>query len=111
MMVGRMETLVPTGAGHIAGGDAEYKLTELRDSMVVVTDTLGGKLHTLKDLVLAVSTMAEESVAKLAKGMEEHKSDQWSDWDILDGQGIQMLQTRVPELEARGPPVTAAEVQ
>ena len=76
-----------------------------------VTDTLGDKLQTLEDMVLAVSTMAEEAVAKLAKDMEDQKSDQWSDWDILEYQGCQTLQSRVTELEARDPPVTAAEVQ
>ena len=43
--------------------------------------------------------------------MEGQKSDKWSDWDILDDQGFQMLQNRVSELEARDPPVTAAEMQ
>ena len=105
MMVGRMETLTDS-----TPGGAEEKLNELRDSMVVVTDTLGDKLQTLEDMVLAVSTMAEEAVAKLADDMEDQKSDQWSDWDILDDQGFQMLQARVSELEARDPPVSAAEV-
>ena len=43
--------------------------------MVVVTDALGDKLQTLEDMVLAVSTMAEEAVAKLAKDMEDQRSD------------------------------------
>ena len=68
--------------------------------MVVVTDTLGDKLHTLEDMVLAVPAMAAEAVAKLAKDVEDQKSDQWSDWDILDDQGFQMLQNRVAELGA-----------
>ena len=78
--------------------------------MVVATDTLGDKLQTLEDMVLAVSTMAEEAVAKLAKDVEDQWSDQWSDWDILDDKGAQALQHRVSELEARDPTVTAAEV-
>ena len=79
--------------------------------MVVVTDALGDKLRTLEDMVLAVSTMAEEAVAKLSKYLEDQRSDQWSDWDLLDDQGFQALQNRVTELEARDPPVTAAEMQ
>ena len=79
--------------------------------MVVVTDTLGDKLQTLEDMVLAVSTMAEEAVAKLTKDTEDQRSAQWSDWDILDDQGFQTLQNRVAELEARFSPVTAAEMQ
>ena len=55
--------------------------------------------------------MAEEAVAKLSKDLEDQRSDQWSDWDILDDQGFQTLQKRVTELEARVPPATAAEVQ
>ena len=54
--------------------------------------------------------MAEEAVAKLAKDMEDQKSDQWSDWDIMDCQEFQMLQNRVAELEA-DPKVIAAEAQ
>ena len=65
MMVGRMETLT-----DYTPGGAEEKLTELHDNMVVVTDTLGDKLQTLEDMVLAVSTMAEEAVAKLSKDLE-----------------------------------------
>ena len=79
--------------------------------MVEVAGTLGDKLQTLEDMVLAVSTMAEEAVAKLAKDMEDQKSDQWSDWDILEDLGFQVLQNRIAELEARDPPVTAAEMQ
>ena len=91
MMVGRMETLVPMGKGlgseegldgpktdSIPGGEVEERLNELRDSMVVVTDTPGDKLQTLEDMVLAVSTMAEEAVAKLAKDVEGQKADRWS---------------------------------
>ena len=89
--------------------EAEAKLNELSDSMAVVTDTLGGKLQTLEDIVLAVSTMVEEAVAKLATDIEDQKSDQWSDWGTLGDQGVQTLQSRVSELEARGPPATAAE--
>ena len=79
--------------------------------MVVVTDTLGDKLQTLEDMVLAVSAMAEEAVAKLTKELEDQRSYQWSDWGIPDDQGFQTLQNRVTELEARDPPVTAAEMQ
>ena len=60
---------------------------------------------------MAVSTMAEEAVAKLTKDIEDQMSDQWSDWDTLDDQGFQTLRNRVAELEARVPPVTAAETQ
>ena len=88
----------------------EYKRNGLRDNMVVVTDTLGDKLQTLEDMVLAVSTMAEEAVAKLAKDVEDQRSDQWSDWDILDDKGFQMLQSRFAKLEAN-PAASAAEVQ
>ena len=55
--------------------------------------------------------MAEEAVAKLSKDLEDQRSDQWSDWDLLDDQGFQTLRNRVTELEARDPPVTAAEMQ
>ena len=114
MMVGRMETLLPMGvepeAPELRGEELEDKLNGLRDNMVVVTDALGDKLQTLEDMVLAVSTMAEEAVAKLAKDVEDQRSDTWSDWGILDDQGFQMLQNRVAELEAN-PAVSAAEVQ
>ena len=63
-----------------------------------------------EDMVLAVSTMAEEAVAKLAKDGKVQRSDPWSDWDILEIQGSQMLQNRVAELEAN-PAASAAEVQ
>ena len=112
--MGRMETLVPMGvepeAPELRGEELEEKLNGLRDNMVVVTDTLGDKLHTLEHMVLAVSTMAEEAVAKLAKDVEEQRFDQWSDWDILEDHGFQMLQNRVADLEAN-PAVSAAEVQ
>ena len=78
---------------------------------MVATDTFGDQLQTLEVMVLAVSTMAEEAVAKLSKDLEDQRSDQWSDWDILDDQGFQTLQKIVMELEARGPPDTAAEMQ
>ena len=114
MMVGRLEALVPMGvepeATTLLEEKLETKLGGLRDNMVVVTDTLADKLQTLEDMVLAVSTMAEEAVAKLAKDVEDQRSDMWSDWDILDDQGFQMLQSRVAELEAN-PAVSAAEVQ
>ena len=42
----------------------------------------------------------------MAKVMEDQKSDQWSDWDILNDQGFQTLQHRVSELEARAPAKT-----
>ena len=49
MVVGRMETLVPMGvepeAPDLRGEELEEKLNGLRDNMVVVTDTLGDKLH------------------------------------------------------------------
>ena len=45
--------------------------------------------------MLAVPTMAEEAVAKLANDMEDQRSDQWSDWGTLADQGSQMLQNRV----------------
>ena len=58
MMVGRSETLVPMGveplATELRGEELEDKLNGLRDNMVVVTDTLGDKLQTLEDMVLAV---------------------------------------------------------
>ena len=124
MMVGRMETLVPMGRelgveeGHgdprsdkVLGAEVEGKLNELRDNMVMVTDALGDKLQTLEDMVLAVSTMAEEAVAKLAEDVGDQKSDQWRDWGILEDQGFQMLQNRLSELEAHGLPVAAAEMQ
>ena len=111
MMVGRMETLVPMGvepeATELRGEELEYQLNGLRDNMVVVTDALGDKLQTLEDMVLAVSTMAEEAVAKLAKDVEDQRSDMWSDWGILDDQAFQMLQSRVADLEAN-PAVSAA---
>ena len=99
------------GADNMPGGEVGMKLNEFRDSMVVATDTLGDKLQTLEDMVLALSTMAEEAVAKLAKDMGDQRSDQRSDGDILDDQGFQILRNRVTELEARDPPVTAAEMQ
>ena len=109
-----METLVPMGvepkATDLQGEELEDRLNGLRDSMVVVTDTLGDKLQTLEDMVLAVPTITDEAVAKLAKDVEGQRSDQWSDWDILDDQGFQMLQSRVADLEAN-PAVSAAEVQ
>ena len=78
-MVGRMEVPVPMGeepkADDLPGGELEERLNGLRDSMVVVTDTLGDKLHTLEDMVVAVSTMAEEAVAKLANDVEDQRSD------------------------------------
>ena len=86
-MVGRMETLTENTPGGV-----EEKLSELRDSMVEVTDTLGDKLQTLEDMALAASTMAEEAVAKLTRDIEDQKTDQWSEWDILDDQGFQTLQ-------------------
>ena len=55
--------------------------------------------------------MAEETVAQETKDVEDQRPGQWSDWDILDDQGFQALQDLVYELEARGPTVTAAEVQ
>ena len=55
--------------------------------------------------------MVEEAVAKLAMGVVDQMSDQWSDWKLLDGQGFQALQHRVSELDARDPTITAAEVQ
>ena len=106
MMVGRMETLTDYTPGR-----AEEKLTELHGNMVVVTGALGDKLQTLEDMVLAVSTMAEEAVAKLSKDLEDQRSGQWGDWGILDDQGFQTLQKIITELEARAPPVTAAEIQ
>ena len=72
MMVGRMETLTYSTTGE----GTEDKLNELRVSMVVVTDTLGDKLQSLEDMALAVPTMVEEAVGKLANGMEDQKSDQ-----------------------------------
>ena len=92
MMFGRMETLVPMGvepeATTLLEEKLETKLEELRGNMVVVADTLADKLQTLEDMVLAVATMAEEAVAKLAKDVEDQRSDMWSDWDILDDQGF-----------------------
>ena len=55
--------------------------------------------------------MADEAVAKLADDVEDQRPDQWSDWGILDDQGFQALQHRVPEREAWDPTVIAAEVQ
>ena len=97
-------------ASELLEEELEGRANGLRGNMVVVTDALGDKLQTLEDMVLAVSTMAEEAVAKLAQDVEDHRSDQWSDWGILADQGFQMLQSRVADLEAN-PAVSAAEVQ
>ena len=43
--------------------------------MAVVTDTVGDKLQALEDMVLAAPTMAEDAVPKLAKGVEDQRSD------------------------------------
>ena len=101
-----METLTDNTPGGV-----EEKLSELRGSMVEITDTLGDKLHTLEDMAFPVSTMVEEAIAKLANGMEDHKYDQWSDRDTLHDQGFQMMPNRVSQLEARHPPVTGAYMQ
>ena len=79
--------------------------------MVVATDALGDRLHTLEATVLAVSTMAEEAGARLAENMEGHKSDQQSDWGLLGDQDFQMLKSRVSGLEPTDPTVTAADGQ
>ena len=52
MMVGQMETMVPMReepkAEYLPGGELEDRLNGLRDSMVVVTDSLGTNCKPLK---------------------------------------------------------------
>ena len=83
-------------ADNVPGGEVDGKLNELRGSMAVARGTLGHKLQTLEDMVLAVSTMVEEAVAKLVKGMGDQKPDQWIDWGILDDQGSKRCRAESP---------------
>ena len=64
------------------------RIRDLRDKVVAITDTLDRKLQVLEDTVLAVSTTAEEAAAKLVRYQEDHKSYQWSDWDLVDDRGF-----------------------
>ena len=70
---------------------AMASIEALRSDIVSVTDTLGDKVAVLEDTVLAVSTMAEENNAmakaaidKVTQDVEDHMSDPWSDWDIVE---------------------------
>ena len=44
--------------------------------------------------------MAKEAIAKVTQDVEDHMSDPWSDWDVVETEGFQALSQRVEELEA-----------
>ena len=86
---------------------AMASIEALRSDIASVTDALGDKVAVLEDTVLAVSTMAEENnamakaaIVKVTQDVEDHMSDPWSDWDIVETEGFHALSRRVEELEA-----------
>ena len=46
------------------------------------------------------NAMAKSAIDKVTQDVEDHMSDPWSDWDIMETEGFHALSKRVEELEA-----------